>query len=62
MTRLRRLAVLASLALLGACGARDDRAPGALTASQDKQLNDAAAMLDANAVDANATDAEDNAR
>ncbi|WP_242008128.1 hypothetical protein [Sphingomonas ginsenosidivorax] len=39
--------------LLTACSAQPD-APGAVTANEARQLNDAAAMLDANSVDANA--------
>ena len=46
-------AALAAFLLLAACGARDD-APGAVSQSEQQQLNDAAAMLDANSVDANA--------
>ncbi len=47
------------LALLVACsgGGRDD--PGAVSADEARQLNDAAAMLDANSVDLNATTAND---
>ncbi len=39
--------------LLAACSSQPD-APGAVTADEARQLNDAAAMLDANSVDANA--------
>ena len=39
-------------ALLGACSSHGDQ-PGAVTADEARQLNDAAAMLDANSVDAN---------
>ena len=38
---------------LGGCSSRGDQ-PGAVTADEARQLNDAAAMLDANSVDANA--------
>ena len=45
---------LAALALLvAACSAQPD-APGAVTADEAHQLDDAAAMLDANSVDTNA--------
>ncbi|MDB5712263.1 MAG: hypothetical protein JWL96_4333 [Sphingomonas bacterium] len=55
MNRIRGLAVLAlPLALLAAChGARQ---PGATTAGEDKQLDEAAAMLDANSMEVNAVD------
>jgi hypothetical protein len=45
-------AALAAL-LLAACGPSDD-APGDVSQSEAQALNDAAAMLDANSVDANA--------
>jgi hypothetical protein len=41
--------------LLAACSSQPD-APGATTADEARQLDDAAAMLDANSVDANALD------
>ncbi len=44
----------APLVLLAAC--HGDRQPGATTASEDKQLSDAAAMLDANSMEVNAVD------
>ena len=46
-------ALLVPLALLAACGSADDP-PGATSAGEAQALNDAAAMLDANSVDANA--------
>ena len=46
-------AALAAFFLLAACGSGDD-APGAVSQGEQQQLNDAAAMLDANSVDANA--------
>jgi len=49
-----RLAWLAPLALLAACGSADDADPGGITAGEAQELNDAAAMLDANAVEMNA--------
>lgn len=53
--RRRALALLAApLVLLAAC--HGDRRPGATTASEDKQLDDAAAMLDANSMEVNAID------
>ena len=46
-----RLAMLAPLALLAACGSDDTSQPGAISADEAQELNDAAAMLDANAVE-----------
>ena len=55
MNRIRNLAVLAlPLALLAAC--HGDRQPGATTAGEDRQLDEAAAMLDANSMEVNAVD------
>ena len=51
MKQMRRLLPL--LLLLAACH-RDDPQPPGLTADDQAQLNDAAAMLDANSVDLNA--------
>ena len=52
---LRRAVLLAPLLLLAACGQRaDDPGLGGLSHSEASQLNDAAAMLDANSVSANA--------
>ncbi|KQS01575.1 hypothetical protein ASG11_16950 [Sphingomonas sp. Leaf357] len=48
-----RLAPLLPVLLLAACGSHSD-APGSVSASEAQSLNDAAAMLDANSVDANA--------
>jgi hypothetical protein len=50
---IRRLAPLASLLLLVACSGSEDVDPGGMSASEAQELNDAAAMLDANAVDLN---------
>ncbi|MEG3085899.1 hypothetical protein [Sphingomonas sp. PB4P5] len=50
---IKPMAALAAILLLAACGA-DDNAPGAVSQSEQQQLDDAAAMLDANSVDANA--------
>ena len=60
MSRNGLSATLPLLLLLAACsgaGGNDD--PGAVTADEAAQLNDAAAMLDANAIDLNATTAND---
>jgi hypothetical protein len=55
MNRIRGLAVLAlPLALLAAC--HGERQPGATTAGEDRQLDEAAAMLDANSMEVNAVD------
>jgi hypothetical protein len=55
MNRIRGLAVLAvPLALLAAC--HGDRQPGATTPAEDKMLDDAAAMQDANSMEVNAVD------
>lgn len=49
------LAIVAlPLALLAAC--HGDRQPGATTPGEDKQLDEAAAMLDANSMEVNAVD------
>ncbi len=57
MNRIRRVAILAlPLILLGACHGAD-RQPGTTTPAEDKQLDDAAAMLDANSMEVNAVDA-----
>lgn len=58
--RALRLALLAPLALLGACGSDDTSAPGGITAGEAQELNDAAAMLDANAVELNELAADGN--
>ena len=47
------IGALAAILLLAACSSGDD-APGATSQSEQQALNDAAAMLDANSVDANA--------
>ncbi len=49
-----RLAALLPFALLSACGSADDADPSGISAREAQELNEAAAMLDANAVDANA--------
>ena len=56
---MKRTAVLASLALMGfapACHPKSDNQPGAVTSDEAAQLNDAAAMLEANSVDADRID------
>lgn len=60
MSRNGMSASLPLLLLLAACsggGGSDD--PGAVTADEAAQLNDAAAMLDANSIDLNAATAND---
>jgi len=52
--RARRRALIAATLLLAACSRHHDDQPGAVTADEAAQLNDAAAMLDANSVDLNA--------
>ena len=59
--RVLRLAAVLPLALLGACGSADDAQPGGITASEAQELNDAAEMLDANAVELNEVVAPENA-
>ena len=55
MNKVRNFAILAlPLALLAAC--HGDRQPGATTAGEDRQLDEAAAMLDANSMEVNAVD------
>ena len=49
--------MLLTLLSLTACESRID-IPGSVSAAEKEQLNDAAAMLDANSVDANAVDIE----
>jgi len=53
----RWAAAVAALALLAACS-RADQAPGGLSADDERRLNEAADMLDVNAVDANAVELE----
>ena len=52
-----RLAPLAAVALLCACGGAETADPSGISPSEAQDLNDAAAMLDANAVELNAVDA-----
>ncbi len=52
-------AAMGALLFLAACSAQPD-SPGATTADEARQLNDAAAMLDANSVDADAIDPNQN--
>jgi len=49
---MKRLALAAVLLSLAACSSHDQ--PQGLSAEENRQLNEAAAMLDANAVDLNA--------
>lgn len=54
MPRLVLLAALPLLLLATACTRSGDDDPGAVTADEAAQLNDAAAMLDANSIDLDA--------
>ena len=58
--KLLRLALLAPLALLAGCGDGGDAQPGGITAGEAQELNEAAEMLDANAVELNAVAPEGN--
>ncbi len=58
MSRLIQAALL-PLLLLAACSGGGSEDPGAVTADEAAQLNDAAAMLDANSIDLNAATAND---
>ena len=49
MTRTMTIAALAALALLAGCGDREGR--GGLTAEEDRELDNAAAMLEDNIID-----------
>lgn len=49
-----RLAMASPMLLIAACGSTEPADPGGITPSEAQELNEAAAMLDANAVDANA--------
>ena len=53
MTILRLAAPIALTLSLAACGSEDQGDPGGLTASEAQELNDAAAMLDANVIELN---------
>ena len=53
--------LLLPVALLAACSGQPD-APGEVTADEARELNDAAAMLDANSVDAAAVANEEEAK
>lgn len=57
--RRRALALVAATLVLAACSRHHDDQPGAVSADEAAQLNDAAAMLDANSVDLNAATAND---
>lgn len=50
---------IAVVLLLVGCSAKNGDQPGTVTADELRQLNDAAAMLDANSVDINAAAAND---
>lgn len=50
----RRHMLIAATFLLVACSGSVDGQPGAVTADEARQLNEAAEMLDANSVDVNA--------
>lgn len=50
------LAPIVAFALLGACGSTEPADPSGITPGEEQALNDAAAMLDANAIELNALD------
>ena len=51
------IAMAAALVMsVAACSSRSGTSPGAVSADEAAQLNDAAAMLDANSIDANSLD------
>ncbi|WP_326523150.1 hypothetical protein [Sphingomonas sp.] len=52
--RLRLVAAAAPLLALAACGSGDSDQPGGISADEAQELNEAAEMLDPDAVDANA--------
>jgi hypothetical protein len=54
----KRIAIALFPLLLAACS-RDSDDPRAVTPDEAAQLNDAAAMLDANSIDLNAVEADD---
>lgn len=54
--KLLRFAPLPALALLCACGGTEPADPSGISASEAQDLNDAAEMLDANAIELNAVD------
>jgi len=59
MPKILRLFPLPALALLCSCGSDAETAdPGGISASEAQDLNDAAAMLDANAIELNAVNAD----
>ena len=51
--RALRLAAMSPALLLAACGSDDTVQPGGITAGEAQELNEAAEMLDANAVELN---------
>ena len=59
MRGLVRLTMVAALLASVAACSSGSNAPGAVSADEQAQLNDAAAMLDANSIDANSLDDAD---
>jgi len=59
MSRIVLSAALPLALLAAGCSRGDGGDPGAVTADEAAQLNDAAAMLDANSIDLNAATAND---
>ncbi|MBN2970822.1 hypothetical protein JW805_02165 [Roseomonas aeriglobus] len=53
MRRLRLVLALPAVLTMVGCGSDQVADPGGLTASEAQELNEAAAMLDANAIDLN---------
>ncbi len=56
--RYLRLALLMPLALLAACGSDELTDPSGITPGEAQELNEAAAMLDANAMEINVDDGD----
>ncbi len=60
MTRIFPFVAAFAAIVLAGCSRPADDQPGAVTADESRQLNEAAEMLDANSVDLNALDSTSN--